>query len=367
LPTVTHQRLVRGSAQEVWAQLSQWQAAPSRPEPLVLQTSGSTGKPKGVVLSRQAMRASAAATHARLGGPGQWLLALPPSYVAGTQVVFRSLLAGVEPVLLDEHQDLAAAAGAMNGPRRYISLVPTQLKTLLSSERNVDALRTFDAILIGGAPVDPRLRKNAVRAGLRVVATYGMSETCGGCVYDGLTLDGVAVAISTEGRVRVGGPVLFEGYDGQPELTARVLRDGWFLTSDLGRLDDDGLLQVLGRIDDVVISGGVNVPTAAVAARVREHDSVRAAEVIGVADPHWGQRVVAVVTASQDVDVDEIRDFVSDRLPRTWAPRKLVVVDELPLLGNGKVDRRAVEQAAAAELGESRRGVRWISTNEKGR
>ncbi len=365
MPSVTHQRLVRGSAREVWAQLHAWQDATSRPEPLVLETSGSTGKPKRVVLSRDAMRASAAATHDRLGGPGQWLLALPPSYVAGTQVLFRSLLAGTEPVLLDEHQDLTAAAGAMNGPRRYTSLVPTQLKSMLSSERSVAALRTFDVILVGGAAVDLGLRDDAVRAGLRLVATYGMSETCGGCVYDGLALDGVAVAISTEGRVRVSGPVLFDGYDGQAELTAQVLRDGWFLTADLGRLDEDGLLHVLGRIDDVVISGGVNMPTAAVAARVREHESICAAEVVGVVDPHWGQRVVAVVTSTGNVGVDEIRDFVSDRLPRAWAPRKLVVVDELPVLSNGKADRKALEQAAALVFGGSRRGILRISTKEE--
>jgi O-succinylbenzoic acid--CoA ligase len=300
-----------------------------------------------VLLSREAMRSSASATYARLGGPGQWLLALPPSYVAGVQVLFRSVLSGTEPVLLDEQEDLSVAVRAMAGPRRYTSLVPTQLTSMLASERDVAALRTFDAILVGGAALEPRLRQDAERAGLGLVATYGMSETCGGCVYDGVALDGVAVAVSTGGRVRVGGPVLFDGYDGQPELTAQVLQDGWFLTSDLGRLDD-GLLQVLGRADDVVISGGVNVPTDAVAARVREHEDVRAVEVVGITDSRWGQRVVAVVTTARAVDLAEIRDFVSDRLPRAWTPRELVVVDELPLLRNGKVDRKAVEQMAVA-------------------
>jgi O-succinylbenzoic acid--CoA ligase len=172
---------------------------------------------------------------------------------------------------------------------------------------------------------------------VQVVATYGSSETAGGCVYDGHPLDGVALAIGRDGRVRVGGPTLFEGYDGDPELTAASLVDGWFLTSDAGRLDEDGRLHVLGRIDDVVISGGVNVPTPAVAARLREHPAVAAAEVLGVPDDEWGHRVVAFVVG--DLALDEARDWVAAAHPRSWAPRALVALDAIPLLGNGKPDR----------------------------
>jgi O-succinylbenzoic acid--CoA ligase len=331
----------------VHALLRDWQEAPEEPAPLVIETSGSTGEPKRVVLSRAAMRASGTATQARLGGPGQWLLNLPASYVAGAQVLFRSVLAGTEPVFQDEHGDFAAAAGAMTGDRRYLSLVPTQLARMLRSPRDTQTLRRFDTILVGGARVEPSLRAAAEEAGVRVVATYGMSETCGGCVSDGMPLDGVAVAVGADGLVRIGGPVLFEGYDGQPGLTAEVKRDGWFLTSDVGRLDEDGRLQVLGRSDDVVISGGVNVPTHAVAACLREHGSVAAAEVVGVPDGEWGQRVVAVVVAvGAAPGLEELRDLVGRRHPRVWAPRSVVVVERLPLLGNGKVDRRAVERIA---------------------
>lgn len=332
------------------ALLRDWQAAEGEPEPLVIETSGSTGVPKRVVLSRRAMRASASATQARLGGRGQWLLNLPAGYVAGVQVLFRSVLAGTTPVLLDDHADFASAAGAMGGERRYVSLVPTQLARMLGTARDVRALRTFDTVLVGGAAVESSLRRRAARAGVTVVATYGMSETCGGCVYDGVPLDGVAVAVGGDGRVRITGPVLFEGYDGQPQLTREVMRDKWFLTSDLGRLDDDGRLQVLGRIDDVIISGGVNVPAPAVAHRLREHPRVEAAEVIGVADPEWGQRVVAVVVSEAGVatrnvpPLDDLRNWVSQVQPRTWAPKQLVRVAEIPLLPNGKVDRLALEE-----------------------
>ncbi len=333
---------MHGTPAEVLDLLRAWDAAAAEPEPLVIETSGSTGEPKRVVLSRAAMRASATATASRLGGPGQWLLNLPPTYVAGLQVLFRSVLAGTEPVVQDG--PFTAAAAAMTGDRRYVSLVPTQLHRMLDDPAEVEALRTFATVLVGGAAVPAELRAEAAEAGVTVVATYGMSETCGGCVYDGHPLDGVAVAIGSEGRVRLAGPVLFDGYEGRADLTAEVLRDGWFLTQDLGRLDDDGRLQVLGRVDDVVLSGGVNVPGPAVAARLREHPAVRAAEVVGAADDEWGQRVVACVVG--DLSLDEARDWVAAVHPRSWAPRQVVRLDEVPLLHNGKVDRRRLEELA---------------------
>jgi O-succinylbenzoic acid--CoA ligase len=333
---------VHGSPAEVLGLLRAWHDADPEPAPLVIATSGSTGEPKRVVLSRAAMRASATATASRLGGPGQWLLNLPATYVAGLQVLFRSVLAGTEPVVQDG--SFVAAAAAMTGERRYVSLVPTQLHRMLQDPAETAALRGFDSVLVGGAAVPAGLRVRAADAGVRVVATYGMSETCGGCVYDGHPLDGVAVAIGPEGRVRIAGPVLFDGYDGRADLTAQLLRDGWFHTHDLGRLDDDGRLQVLGRVDDVVLSGGVNVPGPAVAARLREHPAVEAAEVVGAPDAEWGQRVVACLVG--DLSLDEARDWVAAAHPRSWAPRQVLRLDAIPLLGNGKVDRRRLEELA---------------------
>lgn len=332
---------MRGTAAEVLELLRAWDADPEEPEPLVVETSGSTGEPKRVVLSRKAMRASTDATSRRLGGPGQWLLNLPPTYVAGLQVLFRSVRAGTTPVVED---DVGTGAAAMTGQRRYVSLVPTQLHRLLDDPDAVAALRTFGTVLVGGAAVPAPLRARAADAGVTVVATYGMSETCGGCVYDGLPLDGVGVVVGSDGRIRLGGSVLFDGYDGRPDLTAEVLADGWFTTADLGRLDHDGRLQVLGRVDDVIVSGGVNVPGPAVAARLREHPAVRAAEVVGVPDDEWGQRLVACVVGS--LSLDDARDWVGAEHPRSWAPRDLVVLDAVPLLPNGKTDRRALQELA---------------------
>ena len=335
-------RPVAGTAAEILALLRAWDAADD-PAPLSVETSGSTGTPKRVLLSRSAMRASADATHARLGGPGQWLLNLPPAYVAGLQVLFRSVRAGTEPVV--QAGSFEDAAAAMTGPRRYVSLVPTQLIRLLDG----DALRGFDTVLVGGARLDPALRARALGAGVRVVATYGMSETCGGCVYDGRPLDGVAVKVGADARVRIGGPVVFTGYDGQPGLTAQAKEGDWFVTQDHGRIDHDGLLEVTGRVDDVVLSGGVNVPTPAVAARLRAHPDVRDAEVVGLPDEEWGQLVVAVLVG--DLPLDDVRAWVAAEHPRAWAPRRVVHVDTLPLLANGKVDRLGVERLAAGEPG----------------
>lgn len=321
-----------------------WLAADD-PEPWVVETSGSTGAPKRVVLSREAVLASVRASARRVGASGQWLLALPAAYVAGLQVVCRSLVAGHRPVLLDAHASFAEATAAMGPGSRFVSLVPTQLHRLL--ETDAASLATFHTVLLGGGPIDPALRRRAADAGVRVVGTYGSAETAGGCVYDGVALDGVAVAIDADGRVRIAGPTLFEGYDGDPELTARVLVDGWFRTADAGRLDDDGRLEVLGRIDDMVVSGGVNVPAPAVAARLREHPDVGAAEVLGVPDEEWGNRVVAFVVGP--VSLDAARDWIAEAHPRSWAPRQLVHLDAIPLLGNGKPDRLVLRHSAVEE------------------
>jgi O-succinylbenzoic acid--CoA ligase len=320
---------------------------------VVVRTSGSTGEPKDVVLSRDAVLASARATHARLGGPGRWLLALPVTGVAGLQVLVRSLLAGADPVLLDDHADLEAAVGALvgGGPgRAYTSLVPTQLHRLAGAGR-LEVLAPLDAVLLGGAATDPDLLARARGAGVTVVRTYGMSETSGGCVYDGVPLDGVRVRLvdvgpDGTGRVQLAGPVLFDGYGDEPRTGT------WFDTADLGRLDADGVLSVVGRADDVVVTGGVNVPLPAVERALRALAEVHDAAVAGVPDAEWGTRVVAVVvpadaTCLDGVRPDALRDALEDAgLPRTWAPRDVVLVDAVPLLPGGKVDRLAVRRLA---------------------
>ena len=318
---VSSLRPVSGTAEEILGLLRAWDAA-GDPEPLVIATSGSTGTPKRVVLSRDAMRASALATQERLGGPGQWVLNLPPAYVAGVQVLYRSVVAGTTPVRsLDE----------VSGDRTYVSVVPTQLvRALREDDRR---LARFDAVLVGGGPLAPEVRTEAEGHGIRVVQTYGMSETCGGCVYDGRALDGVELRIADE-EVQLRGTVLFDGYEGEPERTAAAFDDGWFRTHDLGVVED-GRLRVTGRRDDVIISGGVKVPAAAVASAISTRLGADAV-VLGVPDEEWGERVVAFVAQHDQVSLKAVRDLVE---PREWAPRQVVVLEEIPLLPNGKPDR----------------------------
>ena len=302
---------------------------------VVLATSGSTGTPKGVELTASALRASAEASLDRLGaGPGdRWLCCLPISHVAGLQVLTRSLVLGTDPVI-HERFDPAAVASA---EATHVSLVPTMLLRLLDAGAD---LGRFARILVGGAGAPPGLLARARDAGARVVVTYGMTETAGGCVYDGLPLDGVDVRVDPDGRVAIRGPVLARGYRGGERIDA-----GWFRTHDLGRWRDDRRLQILGRADELILTGGENVAPAAVAAVLADHPGLAEAAVIGRPDPEWGERVVAVVVAA-DPDrpptLASLRRFVAERATPAQAPRDLVLVERLPLLPSGKVDRAAL-------------------------
>ncbi|WP_344238755.1 AMP-binding protein [Kribbella hippodromi] len=311
-------------------------AAPDQPiedgAGVVLTTSGSSGEPKGVLLSREALIASAVATHDRLGGPGQWLLPMKPYFVGGLQILTRSLIAGTTPVVATDN--FTAAARKLTGVRRYTAMVPTQLARYLDTD--LDGLRLFDAIIIGGASTPEPLKARAAAAGVTAIPAYGMTETGSGCVYAGVPLDGTSIKLD-DGRIMIKGTTLFSGYRLRPELTAEVLRDGWFRTQDRGELVD-GRLHVVGRVDDVVISGGVNVTLTTVQARLLEHPRVKDAVVLGVPDADWGTRVVAFVVG--EPSRDELRDWISELLPRTWAPQDVIALDALPMLASGKVDRQ---------------------------
>ncbi|MFZ2175330.1 MAG: o-succinylbenzoate--CoA ligase [Rhodococcus sp. (in: high G+C Gram-positive bacteria)] len=315
---------------------------------LVVATSGTTGVPKGAMLSSAALRSSGEATYARIGGPGSWLLALPPHHIAGMQVLLRSVLSGTEPVVLDVSGGfdpglLPAAVAAMSGPRRYTSMVPTQLMKALDHPEAVAALSALDALLLGGAATPAPVLERATESGITIVRTYGMSETCGGCVYDGVPLDGVRVRIDDGGRVLLGGPVLASGYRGLPDHPA-FAEPGWFRTDDAGTLTG-GVLRITGRLDEAISTGGLTVVPQVVEAALNEHAAVRDCAVIGLPDPRLGQRVVAVVVAEPGTapTLDELRAFVARTLDPTAAPRELHVVDALPLRGPGKVDRRALQ------------------------
>jgi O-succinylbenzoic acid--CoA ligase len=320
---------------------------------VIIATSGSTGAPKGVLLSASALTASANATHQRLGGPGTWLLATPAHYIGGLQVLVRSLLAGTSPAVLPaggfRAEDFASAAApvlAADGPR-YTALVPTQLTRLLDAGgAGLDAAKAFDAIVVGAAATSAKLRERAADAGVSIVPAYGMSETASGCVYDGFPLDGVDIDLDDEGRIRIAGDVLAHGYRLQPELTAESFRDGRFTTSDQGRIHPDGRIDVLGRIDDMINTGGVKVPATAVERALLAQPGVREACVVGLPDAEWGEAVVAMVVPNGTApDVDALRAAVRAEAGAPATPKRVKFVTALPLRGPGKIDRAAVKKA----------------------
>ncbi|MFE3446556.1 o-succinylbenzoate--CoA ligase [Nocardia sp. NPDC059180] len=320
---------------------------------LVVTTSGTTGVPKGAMLSAAALRASGTATHDRLGGPGSWLLALPTHHIAGIQVLLRSILAGIEPTVLDVSggflpEALAGAVASMPGPRRYTSLVPTQLIKALDAPAGAAALAQLDAVLVGGAATPIPVLERAKAAGINVVRTYGMSETCGGCVYDGVPLDGAKVRIE-DGRVLLGGAMLASGYRGLPDHPA-FSEPGWFRTEDAGAFDD-GVLSISGRLDEAIMTGGLLVIPQVVEAVLVTHPAISECVVLGVPDERLGQRVaVAVVpVAGATPTLDDLRDHVLRELDPIAAPRELAVLDELPLHGPGKPDRAKLREILMSE------------------
>ena len=313
---------------------------------VVVSTSGTTGTPKGALLTASALTVSAEATHARLGGAGRWLLALPAHHVAGLQVLVRSLVAGTAPVAISagfSAAELVWAVDSLGPGRRYVSLVAAQLDKCLGDVSATAALASMDAVLIGGGPMPPGLAQRASAAGIRVVRTYGMSETAGGCVYDGLPLDGVRVRID-DGRVVLGGATLAKGYR-NPVDPDPFVEPGWFRTDDVGAVDDSGVLTVLGRVDDAISTGGLTVLPQLVEAAVASHEAVAECVVFGVDDGRLGQRVVAAVVlapGSTAPTLADIRAHVATTLDVTAAPREIHIVDAIPRRGIGKVDRRAL-------------------------
>lgn len=377
---------------------------------MVLRTSGSTtGTGKLVGVSMDALVASARATHKRLGGPGIWVLALPAYHAAGVQVLVRAAVAGThvfnaykeggfDPQHLAQVIDAACAAaadcdagssfdddavsscaGGAGGEAEgalaaddsgracpvYTSLVPTQLRRALDDEQLRGALARLDAVLIGGAAADAQLLEQAKAAGIRVVTTYGMSETCGGCVYDGQPLPGVSMDVDqATGAIWLSGPMLATGYLGDEERTRRCFVSRpqageparrWFITSDRGHIVD-GRLQVLGRLDDVIISGGIKVEPGPIEALLALNPLVSECAVVGLPDLQWGQVVTAVVVpasmpglgrVNEGAILAQIRVYLEQKLSGAQCPKQVLLADALPYKGIGKVDRRALAQSLA--------------------
>ncbi|WP_298592860.1 AMP-binding protein [uncultured Rothia sp.] len=378
---------------------------------LVVGTSGSTGTPKRTALTAQALAASAAATEnffsSNSDAASQWLLALPAHYIAGAQVLARSVLAGTVPVIARSVTEpvhfspevFLQAVEQMSSARRFISLVPTQLHKLLESADATptlgaeihEALGSFTGILLGGAPASADLLAASTELGLNTVTTYGSAETAGGCVYSGSVLPGVRVELVPEegmpavpdtggkpaqvGRIWISGAHLASGYIGDAARTAEhffTAADGtrWYRTDDYGLLDStnssatssfgsvEPRLQVLGRSDDVLISGGVKISARAVATVLEEHPAVREACVVGLPDARWGTAIAAAVTLVPSADAAAaptenrpalneelcalLRARCAEKLGAPAAPKQLSILPDFPLTSTGKPDRAEI-------------------------
>jgi len=300
---------------------------------LIVPTSGSSGRPRLVELTRSAVEAAVASSLRALGaeaGDG-WVSCLPFAHIGGLLVLLRGVLGGA-PLLFRGPAELEPVAGFP-----FVSVVPTQLV------RTLDAgveFRGYRALLVGGGGMDAALRSRLAAAGAPCVVTYGLTQSCGGVVYDGTPLPGVSVRIDEGGEIQLGGPTLLRGYrDGS---AAGLTADGWLPTGDAGRLDGDGRLHVHGRLDDLIVTGGENVWPGDVEVALRSHPAVADCAVFGRPDPSWGQRVVAAVVPRDRAvppTLEELRDHVGALLGRHQAPRELLLVESLPRTALGKLQR----------------------------
>lgn len=320
---------------------------------LVIRTSGSTGEPKAVALSRAALQASAEATHAALGGPGQWLVALSPEVIAGAQMLVRSAVSGENPVwCLGQFtaERFVSAAKTMTGTRRYTSLVPVQLDRLLDSVEGQDApahalsvLTRFDAILVGGQAAPESLIARARSLGMHIVRTYGSTETASGCVYEGVPVGDTELR-TVDGELWVASSSLASGYLDDAELTAErfvfVDECRWFRTRDAGEVID-GRLELTGRLDNVIVSGGVNVSLDVLERFVNAQPGWQGALVVGRTDPTWGQRPVVCIVGSAP-EFSGLQATVRESFGPAWVPNEVRELTEVPLLPSGKADRLAL-------------------------
>lgn len=340
---------------------------------VVLQTSGSSsGEPRRVLVPVPALRASAEATAERIGSPGQWVSCLPAQFVGGFMVLFRAALAGVEPLFLPPGRRLADALTAgLDAPPTpglplFISVVPAQLRALLAHNGARDALAKCAAVLVGGDALPAALRQEAVDAGVPVISTYGMTETCGGCVYDGVPLPGVRVSTDEAGRVLLAGPQLVAGYLDGPATPGEafrlagaqpfVVRDGvrWLATSDHGSWDGRRL-SLSGRLDDVIITGGRNVAPANIEERLRGIIGTELAgwdwAVSGVPHETWGTLLVLALARLPGTGGQPPTDVLTrlTGLPNHDRPRMVIELAELPRTASGKLSRRLLAAACAAQ------------------
>ncbi len=309
---------------------------------LIVESSGSTGIPKRISISADALIASAKATEEYFGAKGQWLLTLPINYIAGIQVLVRSILSDVQPIVMNTAvpftpEAFALSSTLLTADSKFTSVVPTQLVRLqqLASQDPflVKLLQRFTAILVGGQATSPEVLSFFRERNINVVESYGMAETSGGCVYDGKALSGVEIKL-VDGRVAINGSMLANDVASE---------DGYLVTQDIGELDDQGLLRILGRADRVMISGGLKMSLDQVEAVAASVPGVVEVGATAVSSTEWGERVGIAYVGSPEV-ADFMAGAVFEQLGIAAKPIRVIRVDRLPRLSNGKTDLVSLRQ-----------------------
>ncbi|WP_187286512.1 AMP-binding protein [Arcanobacterium haemolyticum] len=308
---------------------------------VLMRTSGSTsGTGTIIALSWDSLVASANATHTALAGPGPWLADLPLHHIAGFQTIVRSVLAECEPLHTKLEQLLTAP---ITHHPTYCSIVPTQLVRILDHLEHFPAARHV-TFLVGGAATSSELLERAQAAGLTVHTSYGMTETCGGCVYDGRPIGDAAITLGTDGAIVITGSLVRLG-SAENAHGQRTHR-----TRDLGIFGPDGRLSVLGRIDDAITTGGLTIVP-----RLVEESLAAAAHstaiVVGVPDATWGEAAIALIDPwPENITEQQLRDHVKHALGTGWQPQHVLPLTTIgfnawPLTQSGKIDRRAIRNA----------------------
>jgi O-succinylbenzoic acid--CoA ligase len=306
---------------------------------IAVTTTGSSGLSKQVGISASALRASAQASNKFVGAQfgNTWSLLLPLTHIAGINILLRAHLLGTEPLDLRNH------TGAYP-PADFTAVVPTQLfRALNGDEFLLKHLTEAKTVLVGGAHLASDLHQRAIEAGINVVTTYGMTETTGGCVYNGIPLEGVEVSITNENRIAIKGATLATRYIGEEQLWEGSLTDGWFHTSDLGRFED-GKLIVEGRVDDVIISGGENLSLSAIENTLHSQFSPRTFSAFAVNDAQWGDALHLAIEGGEPINQEQIAAHLVEVFGVIAKPKGFLHLTKLPLMGIGKVDRRKLAE-----------------------
>lgn len=305
---------------------------------LVVASSGSTGGSKEVGITAKAILSSAKASNEFLGAKfGQvWSLLLPLTHVAGINVLVRSLELGTTPIDLREATDFPKVD--------FTAIVPTQLFRALNGDTQLlEHLKNCQAVLVGGAALPEATSQSAIDAGINIVTTYGMTETCGGCVYNGAPIGGVEVDTSND-KIRIKSPMIAHSYLNDEQAWKDSFVDGWFVTNDLGAFVD-GKLTVYGRVDDVIISGGENISLSAVESALQKNFTKNEFAAFSIPDAEWGNALHIAIAGEHPVSTHEITSYLEQSLGVVAKPKGFLVLSALPMIGVGKVDQKALAQA----------------------